>query len=199
MAFRRMTLRGVFLKQVIEIAETGRKPTRHGCPRKCRAGVLSRALAIADCRSRRTGPRPSANSLSPLLKRRAQGCAIRESIPAAEMLGWNVPDGEGILPRSAKDVQSGPVTELGLAIVALMSRQFARAASGYGLGFMAGRRVAPPLECAVVGAPSGAPDRGAKIPRAFPTPNKAIPFNLSALRRSFSELASFSSAHPYTR
>ena len=47
--------------------------------------------------------------------------ALRESIPAAEMLAWNVLDGEGIFPRGAKEVQTGPVIELGRAIIALMS------------------------------------------------------------------------------
>jgi hypothetical protein len=47
--------------------------------------------------------------------------ALRESIPAEEMLAWNVLDGEGISPRGASEVQTGPVIEVGRAIIALMS------------------------------------------------------------------------------
>jgi len=49
------------------------------------------------------------------------------------MLGWNVPDGEGILPRSAKDVQSGPAAEFGQAIVALMPGQLPEPPQGTAL------------------------------------------------------------------
>ena len=47
--------------------------------------------------------------------------ATRDSIPAEEIVGWRLLEGEHILPRGAKEVLTAPVAELGWAIIALLS------------------------------------------------------------------------------
>lgn len=54
----------------------------------------------------------------------------RESIPAKEIAGWPLTDDLRIFPRSATDVQTAPIIELGRAIVALVSGSLPRSPKG---------------------------------------------------------------------
>jgi len=46
----------------------------------------------------------------------------RESIPATEIAGWPMTDKLRVFPRSATEVFTGPIIELGHAIIALVSK-----------------------------------------------------------------------------
>ena len=69
--------------------------------------------------------------------------ALRASIPADEMAAWKILDGEGIFPRGATEVLTGPVIELGHAIIALVSRELPEApeCTAWHFGFPEGRGV----------------------------------------------------------
>lgn len=48
----------------------------------------------------------------------------RESIPAAEMQGWKILDGEGVSPRGDDPEPTGPILEIGRAIQELIRGTF---------------------------------------------------------------------------
>jgi len=56
--------------------------------------------------------------------------ATRESIPAKEVANWPLVDELGIFPRSATEILTAPVIELGHAIIALMSGSLPRPPNG---------------------------------------------------------------------
>lgn len=56
--------------------------------------------------------------------------ATRESIPAEEVAGWPLVDELRIFPRTAKEVLTAPVIELGHAIIALVSGRLPRPPRG---------------------------------------------------------------------
>jgi hypothetical protein len=62
-----------------------------------------------------------------------QACAAigaRNSIPAEEIVSWPFVDDLRIFPRGAKEVLTGPVVELGRAIIALVSGELPEAPDG---------------------------------------------------------------------
>jgi hypothetical protein len=56
--------------------------------------------------------------------------ATRESIPAEELASWPLTDKLRIFPRSANKILTGPIIELGRAIVALVSGDLPRPPEG---------------------------------------------------------------------
>jgi hypothetical protein len=54
----------------------------------------------------------------------------RESIPAKEIASWPLTDELRIFPRSATDVLTAPIIELGHAIIALVSGNLPRPSEG---------------------------------------------------------------------
>src|SRR6266496_2724854 len=56
--------------------------------------------------------------------------ATRQSIPAKEIAGWPLVDDLRIFPRSATEVLTAPIIELGRAIIALMSGNLPRPPKG---------------------------------------------------------------------
>ncbi|HST12396.1 MAG TPA: hypothetical protein VLL05_18625 [Terriglobales bacterium] len=142
---------GVFLKYLIDVAETSPNAGSAWLSKavswwRVVASVWGYGLSLRKIRT--------ATQRQLFIAFAEEACVrltMRESIPGAEMLGWNVLDGDGIHPRGAKEVQTAPVIELGRAVIALMagecpSHHRARP------GVMASRRVAPQLRCVVTGA-----------------------------------------------
>ncbi len=56
--------------------------------------------------------------------------ATRESIPAKEIAGWPLTDELHVFPRSATEVLTAPIIELGHAIIALVSGNLPRPSKG---------------------------------------------------------------------
>jgi hypothetical protein len=56
--------------------------------------------------------------------------ATRESIPVEEIASWPLKDDLRIFPRTAKEVLTAPVIELGRAIIALVSGELPRPPEG---------------------------------------------------------------------
>ena len=56
--------------------------------------------------------------------------ATRESIPAEEIANWQLTGNLRIFPRTATEVRTGPVIELGCAIIALVKGDLPRAPKG---------------------------------------------------------------------
>jgi hypothetical protein len=54
-------------------------------------------------------------------KEACERLANRESIPAEEIVAWPLLDDLRIFPRGATEVSTGPVVELGRAVIALIS------------------------------------------------------------------------------
>lgn len=111
---------GVFLKYVIDIAETSTKAGSEWLSKRLprwRVVACIRDYGLALDENRTAIQRQQFISFA---EEACARLALRESIPATEMLSWNVLDGEGISPRGAEEVETGPVIELGRAIIALM-------------------------------------------------------------------------------
>jgi hypothetical protein len=114
---------GVFLKYVIDIAETS---SMAGSVWLSKRLPQWRVVACINDFGLRLDENRTAIQRQHFISFAEEACArlaLRESIPAAEMLSWNVLEGEGIFPRGAEQVETGSVIELGRATIALMSRK----------------------------------------------------------------------------
>lgn len=111
---------GVFLKYVIDIAEASPKAGSVWLSKRIPGW---RVVACISDFGLRLDENRTATQRQFFIAFAEEACArlaLRESIPAEEMLAWNVLNGKGIFPRGAKEVQTGPVIELGRAIIALI-------------------------------------------------------------------------------
>ncbi len=61
------------------------------------------------------------NTFTRLAKESCARISHQESFTSTDLEGWSILDGKGIFPRGAKEIRTGPIIELGEAIVALVT------------------------------------------------------------------------------
>jgi hypothetical protein len=133
----------IFLKHLIDVAEEQsfeHEETWLGEAVKwwrVVAGVNSYGLAISE--------NWSASQIAVFVRLARDACVRigrHESFMATEMEAWSILDGRGVFARGASEVLSGPIVELGEAIVALIEGKLPAAPAGevWLYGTPAGRR-----------------------------------------------------------
>jgi hypothetical protein len=121
---------GVFLKHLIDAAEATDQ-----------AGTLWLSTAISSWREVACVPdyglrfaadwsAAQKQTFIALVEDASARLARRASIPAEEIVSWQLLDDLRICPRGATEVHSGPVVELGRAIIALVSEELPEAPGG---------------------------------------------------------------------
>jgi hypothetical protein len=113
---------GVFLKHLIDVAEEqeAKAPEiwlTQAIPRW-------RVVACAGPYQVLINPGWSAEQLNTFTSLAKEACSRirrRELFTSTELEGWNILDGEGIFPRGDKEIHTGPIVDLGEAIVALVT------------------------------------------------------------------------------
>jgi hypothetical protein len=122
---------GVFLKHLIDVAEELRLEHER---RWLTETVQSwRVVACVNDYGLAIGEEWSAAQIATFLELAREACVRigrRESFAATEMEAWSVLEGRGVFARGASEVASGPIVELGEAIVALLEGELPSAPPG---------------------------------------------------------------------
>ena len=103
---------------------------RSGLPQRCNG---ARVVACVNSYGLAIGEDWSAPQIATFVKLAREACVRigrRESFSATEMAEWSILEGEGVFARGAGEVQSGPIVELGEAIVSLIEGELPAAPVG---------------------------------------------------------------------
>lgn len=112
---------GVFLKHLIDEAEASQQADAPWLSQavsrwRVQAAVTECGLTLEDGWSS-----AQRQTFVELAEAACKKLAARESIPAKEVASWPMTDKLRIFPRSATEVRTAPIIELGRAIIALVS------------------------------------------------------------------------------
>jgi hypothetical protein len=134
---------GVFLKHLIDVAEEHR--LEHEERWLVETVQWWRVVACVNSYGLALGEEWSAPQIATFLglaREASVRIGRRESFAAAEMEAWSILDGGGVFARGASEVASGPIVELGEAIVALLEGELPSAPPGttWFYGTPSGRR-----------------------------------------------------------
>ena len=123
---------GVFLKHLIDVAEE--RSVLEPEERWLGEAVQSwRVVVYVNDYGLVLGKAWSAPQIATFVTLAREACARigrRASFSATEMESWSILDGEGVFARGASEVLSGPILELGEAIVALVEGELPAAPVG---------------------------------------------------------------------
>jgi len=122
---------GVFLKHLIDVAEGHR--LEHDETWLADSVKWWRVVACVNDFGLGLGEEWSASQVDTFVRLAREACVRigrRQQFPAAEIEAWSILDGKGVFPRGASEVRSGPIVELGEAIVALIEGVLPAAPSG---------------------------------------------------------------------
>jgi hypothetical protein len=122
---------GVFLKHLIDVAE---ERSLGDDERWLAEAVQSwRVVACVNSYGLALGEDWSGHQIATFVSLAREACVRigrRESFLPTEMEAWSILDGEGVFARGAKQVVSGPIVELGEALVALIRGELPAAPVG---------------------------------------------------------------------
>jgi hypothetical protein len=121
---------GVFLKHLIDVAEA-----RDGAPMPWLTETVSwwRVVACTSDYGLTIDDLWPAERIALFVDLADAACtaiAARNAISAQEVTSWHLLEGNGIFPRGAVEVKTGPVVELGRAIIDLVSGQIPETPAG---------------------------------------------------------------------
>jgi hypothetical protein len=112
---------GIFLKYLIDEAESSEEASAPWLSDAVSHWRVQAAITECGLTLEEDWSDPQRQNFIALAERACQKIAMRESIPAEEIVNWPLVDDLRIFPRGAADVFTAPVVELGQAIIALVS------------------------------------------------------------------------------
>jgi len=112
---------GVFLKHLIDEAEASEQAGSSWLSEAVSHWRVQAAVTECGLTLEEEWSSAQRQTFIELAERACKKIATRESIPAEEIASWPLVDDLRIFPRSANDVLTVPVIELGHAIIALVS------------------------------------------------------------------------------
>ena len=143
---------GVFLKYLIDEAESSEHSNEPWLSKALSSWRVQAAITELGFTLEEDWSNAQKQIFVGLAEAACKRLATRESIPAEEIAGWPLVDELRIFPRTATEVLTPPVVELGYAIIALVSGILPRAPKGEAwlYGMPTGRstlRTRDDLEC----------------------------------------------------